>query len=104
MSCKKRAYDSMEDAKLKLAKIQAEEGDNKKPIRAYLCPKCKKFHLTSFTKKTQQRVVKIRQNIEKSELHREAYYWIKKNKWNNERKPKILQKFTRSDFDGDDIG
>lgn len=96
MSCKKKAFESLEDAGIKLNKIKEEEGDNKKPIRAYLCPNCEKYHLTSFTNKLQKKVVEIHKSIEKHKLNKEAWSLIKKKQRNKNKEPKISKKLTRT--------
>jgi len=45
--CDKRTFPTQKDAKASLAKIRNVSGENQKPIRAYECPICSGWHLTS---------------------------------------------------------
>lgn len=47
MACKKKAFKDKDDAVWALHKIQTADNDGKKPIRAYECGICSKWHLTS---------------------------------------------------------
>lgn len=78
MDCKKVAYDSKQEANARVIKIQKEEGDNKKPIRAYRCPHCDKFHLTSFTKRLQNKVIKRLEINKINALEKDADFLMKR--------------------------
>jgi len=83
MSCKKKEFASKEEAYKKIEAIKkAEEGnDNRIPLRAYVCPKCKKYHLTSFTKGKQQLIVRIRKTKKNRKIKNQAEFWINKKQW-----------------------
>lgn len=59
MSCQdKRRYDTLEAANHKLDRIDAErprKPGRKLPIRAYRCPLCRGWHLTSQAKRTDRK-------------------------------------------------
>lgn len=45
--CEKIAYPNEAEAKFALKTITQTEQEHKKPVRAYECPKCNQWHLTS---------------------------------------------------------
>lgn len=45
--CVKRRFRTFEDAEQELARIWRQASDDYLPVRAYLCGRCKGFHLTS---------------------------------------------------------
>lgn len=45
--CKKRYFPTKEEARRYLKKVRESKGDHKKPNRAYECPHCSGWHLTS---------------------------------------------------------
>ncbi len=92
MECVKKSFLTKEEAVNKIAKIQKEEGDNKKPIRSYKCDKCGNYHLTSWTntdKKVIHKIVKERKEINsiKRKIKEEediTEYWMRKKGWNRD--------------------
>lgn len=57
--CTKKSFPTKDLALAKLKIIEeAEPRTNKKPIRAYHCPKCQQYHLTSLTERTQKKIEK----------------------------------------------
>lgn len=84
--CVKKSFETKAEAKTALSKIPKAPEGGKKPLRAYRCKKCGKFHLTSMTKAT-HRWIEHRRNPEtkaKARIERLADYWIKKKGWNKE--------------------
>lgn len=85
MKCDKTAFEDKKSAQKRLTEIK-EHGEkrDRTPERVYLCPKCKKYHLTSMNisdlskwlQKLKERV-KIR---EERFINRETAYWTKKLK------------------------
>lgn len=81
MECEKKTFLTKEEAVKRIAEIQAEEGENRKPIRSYRCEKCGNFHLTSWSKKAKKvienkKIIRVINRIED-----EAEYWKKKKGW-----------------------
>lgn len=91
MSCEKKEFSTIEEANKKLKEIQATEGNNKKPIRSYFCIKCKKYHLTSFTKSKQKKVLKI-QRIRKSNRQEKEVEYLLRHKQRKEFPVKFQKK------------
>jgi transcription elongation factor Elf1 len=86
MKCEKKSFSTKEAAQRRIAEIHKEISyTNKKPIRSYDCPKCGKIHLTSVTKKQQQKIVAKTKNSKfvskRQETQKEADYWIRKKRW-----------------------
>jgi hypothetical protein len=75
MDCDKKAFDSKIDAQKRLVEIKKEEGGNKKPKRVYYCPKCEKYHLTSWTNNKKSTVDFFRSEAKNRKLEIEAEYW-----------------------------
>lgn len=79
MECKKVRYKDKGEAQERLNKIRKISNRNKKPLRAYYCPNCGEYHLTSITKATQK--VILQRNSLETRIERIAEEFIKKNKW-----------------------
>lgn len=47
MRCAKKAYTDIKAARNAIKVIDQTPNMGKKPIRAYLCPECNKYHITS---------------------------------------------------------
>ncbi len=67
--CKKKAFKTLEEAQIRLAEIKKTSIEVRKPKRAYKCIDCHLFHLTSFSKKAQKKVVKIRKANQSTDLY-----------------------------------
>lgn len=50
MNCGKKPFVNMEEALSAIALIRKRSSRDKIPVRAYPCPDCGKFHITSFKK------------------------------------------------------
>lgn len=82
--CNKATYPSKEEAREKLKEIQAEppkenakrnrRGKPLKPRRAYFCPRCEGWHLTSMS-------VAKAQAIKLSHIRSIAEQWVRKKGW-----------------------
>ena len=81
MGCVKKAYNSKEEAVLKISKIALEPGNDKKPIRSYKCNDCGKYHLTSWSKNKKKEIANISEKRKQSKINNQAEYWIKKKGW-----------------------
>lgn len=92
-NCEKRAFDSKEEAYLRILEIRLEkvyglaDPDKTGEInRAYLCNKCNKYHLTSMSKTKYGKVAKvINQNKEKARdnrITRDVKFFSKRKGWN----------------------
>lgn len=79
--CKKKAFDSKFDAIKRIQEIQKEESSkNKKPVRAYKCKDCGKFHLTSMAKS--KYIEGMHEGgFERQRLARISNYWMEKKGW-----------------------
>jgi hypothetical protein len=84
MLCEKKTFETKQEALDRLKEIRESEGDHRKPIRVYVCDKCHKFHLTSFTKGMQRKVKRIKVIKHINKLEREAEFWIKRKQWKDE--------------------
>jgi hypothetical protein len=78
MNCDKKAFDNKEDAQNRLVEIKKVEGEKKKPKRVYFCPKCEKYHLTSWNKNKKKSVEVFKSIRKANKLSIESEYWIKK--------------------------
>lgn len=45
--CTKKSYKDAKHARNAIKRITRAPNEGKKPIRAYLCPECNKYHITS---------------------------------------------------------
>jgi hypothetical protein len=50
--CEKKTFPTKKDAQQSLKKIRSAGGNHEKPMRAYECPKCSGWHLTSMPYET----------------------------------------------------
>jgi basic membrane lipoprotein Med (substrate-binding protein (PBP1-ABC) superfamily) len=74
--CKKRAHTTIENAE-KEAIGSMSKNDNLS-LTPYLCSDCGKYHITSMSKKTYNKVKKIQKE---RELDLEVEYWKHKKGW-----------------------
>lgn len=63
MECTKVKFSDEKQAKYYIDKLKNTSIREKKPIRAYLCPHCLSWHLTSKTEKEDLQMEKYRQEI-----------------------------------------
>ena len=84
MKCSKKTFNDKQSASTRAKEINDENGKTKfqnQPLRAYRCPSCNKFHLTSITK-FKFRIksdVNFRNEIRENKFIKiEADYWERK--------------------------
>ena len=86
LKCNKKAFNSIDEARLRLTEIVIDSNREIKPIRVYKCEFCKKYHLTSKSEKIYnhnldlkiKKIQKINQKREASFIRRESEYWNKR--------------------------
>ena len=79
ITCKKKKYKTIDEARIALTKIFIKSKRQKKPIRAYKCDFCGGFHISSMSKDKYEKWVKDRPNRNKRRQERfiqtEGEYW-----------------------------
>ena len=83
MYCTKTAYATKDDALLAMSRLRKKYEGRKKPIRAYCCDRCDKYHLSSQTRKQQQQARKRKNREQSLRIEQEADYYIKIKNWNS---------------------
>lgn len=81
-ACTKVDFDTKPDAELRAKAINdynyKHNNQSDKSLRAYLCNRCNKYHLTSMSKPTHKKVLKIKQKRRQFRIEQEANYWAQK--------------------------
>lgn len=78
--CQKATFETREEANERKREIQSEDDGRKKPIRTYLCKRCRKYHLTSMSRK-QYYYHASEEARRRKRIRRAANYFIEKNNW-----------------------
>jgi hypothetical protein len=86
MRCHKKAFDSKDEANIRIVQIAIMYGPKRKPIRAYRCSECNKFHLTSWSKNAKRKVDKLKREKALSRMNSEISYHIRKKGWHRNKK------------------
>lgn len=83
MKCNKKAFDNLDDARIRLTDIVLNSSRDIKPIRPYKCEWCGLYHLTSKSEKKYKKNIAKKHNAIKREndkrefdfLRKETEYW-----------------------------
>lgn len=78
MNCKKKRYESRQNALHAIKLIQRTSKRNKVPQRTYQCYKCEGWHLTSMDAKSFNELVEYHRKAREVRIQREAEYWENK--------------------------
>lgn len=81
--CSKKSFESKDEAVKRLNEILVTSDRVIKPLRVYKCENCGKFHLTSFTKKKQSKVLynQSKEGQQEIRIKKSATDWSIKNGW-----------------------
>lgn len=84
--CKKKAFDTREQALKRIAEINSIQINNKRVLEnAYKCPLCNLWHLTSWTKAKKKKVegqITVHKELKKEiKALIEVEYWSKRKNW-----------------------